>query len=152
MNARLAAECRDLKPGIVGERSKPEAFAAATAFSRALPVKARLGLIRLRQAELARRHDLDAVGRNEIGDLAHLALVVAGDDEARAGAQTRRHQATVSFCSCTSSAMPRRASSISASNCSWLKASCSAVPCTSTMPPEPVITKLASACAVESSA
>ena len=61
-------------------------------------------------------------------------------------------QATVSFCNCTSSAMPRLASAMSWSNCAWLKASCSAVPCTSTMPPDPVMTKFASACASKSSA
>ena len=43
--------------------------------------------------------------------------------------------------------MPFLASAISWSKLSWLNGTVSAVPCTSTMPPEPVITKLASASA-----
>ena len=45
-------------------------------------------------------------------------------------------QATVSFCSSTSSPMPLRASTISSSKRSWLNGAFSAVPCTSTMPPD----------------
>ncbi len=55
--------------------------------------------------------------------------------------------ATVSFCSSTSSAMPFLARAIGWSKLSWLKATVSAVPCTSTMPPAPVMTKFRSASA-----
>ena len=79
---------------------RPEARAAATAFSARILGEAVAGLLGLRQPELACGHRLDAVRREQIGDLAHLAFIVAGDDEARAPPQRDAHQATVSFCSC----------------------------------------------------
>jgi hypothetical protein len=63
----------------------------------------------------------------------------------------RRRQASASFCRSTRRATPRRARRSIASSSSSEKGAPSAVPCTSTRPPLPVMTKLASVCAVESS-
>ena len=59
---------------------------------------------------------------------------------------------TAIFCRSTSFATPLRASARRVSNCSSLNGSFSAVPCTSTIRPSPVITKFASVSASESSA
>ena len=61
------------------------------------------------------------------------------------------HQAIAAFCFATSSPMPLRASARSSASVSSEKGSPSAVPWISTMPPDPVMTKLASVPAEESS-
>ncbi len=58
---------------------------------------------------------------------------------------------TASFCRSTSRPMPARASARRLAKSSSLKGVRSAVPWISTMPPEPVMTKLASVSAAESS-
>src|SRR6185312_4183029 len=112
----------------------------------------RAGLGRRRQAEVGHRHDLDAERRQHGADLFGLAAVVRGDDQLRRG-EAARHQLfpIASRCSRVSSVTPFLASSMSSMNCGSLNGSFSAVPCTSTMPPLPVSTKLASASALESS-
>src|SRR5262245_66400341 len=102
----------------------------------------------LRRGEvLGVEHGLENAGRDHAtqpsGDRASFPLLSKGRGRA---------YATVSFCSWTNSAMPFLASAISWSKPSCEKATVAAVPCTSTIPPEPVITKLASASALESSA
>ena len=63
----------------------------------------------------------------------------------------RAHQAMACFCMSTSSPMPFLASARSSPSVASEKGSPSAVPWISTMPPDPVITKLASVPAEESS-
>src|SRR5690606_11327859 len=60
-------------------------------------------------------------------------------------------QAIACFCMATRSAMPARASAIRLETSSSVNGLPSAVPWISTMPPEPVMTKLASVSAAESS-
>src|SRR5262249_56095360 len=63
-----------------------------------------------------------------------------------------RAHITASFCKSTSFITPFRASASRLRNCSSVKGIFSAVPCTSTIRPAPVMTKLASVSASESSA
>ena len=119
------------------------------------------------QAELAGRHRLDAERRQQLPHLAQLAGIVGGDDDL-AGQLTMHGcilgeecsgvldggsaQATVFFCRSTSCATPALARRRRLRNSSSENGLPSAVPWTSTMPPEPVMTKLASVSAAESSA
>src|SRR5581483_12289446 len=105
--------------------------------------KSRAGLFGLGQVQLGRRHRLDAVAREQLAHLGKLALVVGGDDEASGDLPGHAH-ITASFCRSTSLVMPLRARPMSAINWSSLNATFSAVACTSTMLPLPVITKFAS--------
>src|ERR1700761_8587027 len=90
----------------------------------------------------------DAVGAEERLDLAHLAGIVAGDDQHTA---PRQSHASACFCNSTSSPMPLRARRSNCASSSSLNGAPSAVPWISTKPPAPVSTKFASVSAVESS-
>src|SRR5689334_16524215 len=103
------------------------------------------------QPEFARRNGLDAERSQKLLHLAQFASVVGGDDDL-AGERAVRAHATAFFWRSTSWATPALASRSRLRNSSSEKGLPSAVPCTSTMPPEPVITKLASVSAAESSA
>src|SRR6185437_734304 len=118
-------------------------------------LEARACLLGLGQSERAGADDVDAERLQEIADLWELSRIVRGDDQASAGeAPSHRSQPSprAARCRVTSWAMPRRASASISAKRSSAKGSASAVACTSTMPPRPVRTKLASASAVESSA
>ena len=114
-------------------------------------------------AELACRNRLDAVRRQQFAHLGELARVVGRDHELACDSAVHvpliyasysviPNHATAIFCKSTSRATPLRASAISARNSSCENGVFSAVPCTSMMRPSPVITKLASVSASESSA
>ena len=108
-----------------------------------------LGHRRLRQAEVPGGHRLHTKGAQKITDLPHLAHIMGRDDQF-AGREAP-HQMTA-FCAATSSPMPFLASVIISANCASEKGEPSALPCSSTKPPEPVITKFASVPASLSSA
>ncbi len=92
----------------------PDRLAAAYGLELGILGEALAGLLRLGQSEARGRDAVDAERREQLGELSHLALVMARDDELVAALELKScHQATVSFCSATSSAMPRRASAIS---------------------------------------
>ena len=138
MDAWLAAKRLDLKPGIVGERRQARGSRRGVRLQSGILDEALAGLLRLRQPELARRHRLDAEWREQIGDLAHLAFIVAGDDEARASTQRDAHLGDgelLQLHELGDAALGERHQL--RRTAPRLKARCSAVPCTSTMPPEP---------------
>ena len=60
----------------------PEALAAAARLESGVLVEGRAGLLGLGQAETAGRDAVDAERREQLAELSHLALVVAGDDDA----------------------------------------------------------------------
>ncbi len=110
----------------------------------------RAGLVRLGQVQLAGRDRLDAEGGQQLAHLAQLAGIVGRDHDPPG--EEAAHQAIACFWSATSSATPALASRRRLRNSSSENGFTSAVPCTSTMPPLPVMTKLASVSAPESSA
>ena len=113
MDAGRAVKRSDLKPGIVGDSQHAGRLRRCDGLEFGVLGEGLAGLLRLGKAKAARRDARNAEGREQFGKLSHLALVVAGDDDPVAALQLSRHQATVSFCSATSSAMPRRASVMS---------------------------------------
>ena len=80
---------RPTRPESSASAGRPVAAAAARAFSSALPMKVVSVSSGSGRSELGRRDHLDAVGRQQLGDLARLAGIVAGDDELRAGEAAR---------------------------------------------------------------
>ena len=113
----------------------------------------RAGFIRLGQAEIAGRHQVEIERGEQVAKLGELALVVGGKHQPVAGMEPEgRHQGVSAFaCSAVRSPMPRSAKPISWSSSARVKGACSAVPWISTKRPEPVMTKLASVSASESS-
>ncbi len=120
------------------------------------------GFVGFAEAEFAGRNRLDAVRRQQFAHLGELAGIVGRDHEL-AGDSTMLvsvyasptalvNHATAIFCKSTSRPTPLRASAIKAKNSSCENGVFSAVPCTSMMRPSPVMTKLASVSASESSA
>ena len=137
------------------------AFAAGDRLDPCIGAKAVAGFVGLAEAKLARRDRLDAVRRQQFAHLGKFAGIVGRDhelacDSAMHGFQSislrEPDHATAIFCKSTSRATPLRASAISARNSSCENGVFSAVPCTSMMRPSPVMTKLASVSASESSA
>src|SRR5262249_43295076 len=116
--------------------------------------EARAGFLGLGEAKLARRDSVDAIGREQVAHLAQLARIMGRDDQPALKASMRRLAVhiTAIFCRSISFATPFLASASRPRNCSSVNGVFSAVPCTSTMRPDPVITKLASVSASESSA
>src|SRR5699024_4140299 len=109
-----------------------------------------LGLGRHRQAQIAGRDGLDTEGAQQHPDLAHLAGVVAGDDQPPAG-KAPAH-ASALCCASTSSMAPLRARRIMPRNSSSEKTEPPPAHRSSTRPPLPVITKFPSVPASLSSA
>ena len=92
----------------------PDAFAAATALSRRILDEARAGFFRLRQAELAAETPRCRNGASSSAISRTLPSLWLAIDEPHAALERQPpSQATVSFCSATSSAMPWRASGMS---------------------------------------
>src|SRR5262249_5238846 len=110
---------------------------------------------RFGEIELARGDSVDAEGLQQFAHFAQLARVVGGDDDPARELPVRGNVAahiTASFCRSTSLPMPLRASPSRVASCSSLNRVFSAVACTSISRPSPVMTKLASVSASESSA
>ena len=74
-------------PELSASGRQPRGSCRSHSLQRCVLGEASAGLLRLRQPELACGHRLDAEWREQIGDLAHLAFIVTGDDEARASPQ-----------------------------------------------------------------
>ena len=140
-----AVERVDLEPGVVGDRGEPVAAAMASAFRRALPTRSGASST-TSGTSVGPRPQLDHATEDR-RDLRELARVRRGRHHDRSPLIVRRRAAaaaataTISRCSSTISAMPaggevehrvelRRG----------VNASCSAVPCTSTRRPSPLIT------------
>ena len=84
IDAGRAAQCIDHEAAVVGERGLSRCAGGGERLQLRIAAKAVLGLLGFGEAEVARRDRLDAIFAEQRGDLAHLAGIVAGDDE-RAG-------------------------------------------------------------------
>ena len=146
IDAGVAAQRRHDEPRIVAERDEAARVRAGLGLQRGIGLERVAGLVGLGEAELGGAHRRDAQRREQRRDLAHLALIVAGDQ------QPLDHRPSAVRCWRASSAMPARASSIMRANSSSPNGAPSAVAWISTMPPVPVMTKFASVSAFESSA
>src|SRR4030095_6831587 len=115
-------------------------------------------LVRFGDPELGLRDHLDTERRQQPAKLAQLALVVRREHEARDAHPAARRPgapqlaANAARCAAISSRMPRSASVTSPSLSPRVKGVPSAVPCSSTKPPAPVITTFMSVSQPESSA
>src|SRR5687768_13877275 len=114
MHARLAAERRDADPGVVGERRHAGRAARVPRLGERVFDEGRVRLFGLGDAELRLRNDLEAERLEHLPELAELARIAGGDDQAF---QDR----SAAFCAATSSRMPLSASAIMASSSRRLK-------------------------------
>src|SRR6266446_5234363 len=165
MDAGRAVERLDREARIVRERGESRRHRGELGLDACVLAKARARFGRLIEMKFAGRDRLDSVRREQLAHLGELARIVGCDDEPARDrpphafpcgacwilAAAAHAHITAIFCSSTSLAMPWRASASSAANCSSLKGIFSAVACTSTRRPSPVMTKLASVSASESS-
>src|SRR6185437_16643839 len=149
MNAGIAAKRIDHQTGVVGESRLAGDLGSGNRLDARIGGKSLSGFIRLGEPKLAGRLHGDAERRQQFAHFGQLARIVRGNDDSAGELSTH---VTASFCKPTSFWMPLRASASSTSNCSSLKGSFSAVAWISTILPEPVMTKLASVSASESSA
>ena len=141
-----------LRPESSASAGRPLARVAASAFkvafsSNVVPVSSGAGRPRSAADTISTPKP-----RQHGPDLASLATIVGGHNQLGPDEAARHYDLPIARrCRRVSSPMPFLASSSSATNSGSLNGLSSAVPWTSTMPPEPVSTKLASACALESS-
>src|SRR4051812_46129064 len=153
IDAGCAVERVDHEAGIIGEGRKLRGLRRGDRLDRGVGAKARSGLLGFVEAKLAGRYRFDTMRRQQFAHLGKLAGIVGRDDEFAGDLPMHANaQATASFCRSTSRATPFFASAISARNSLSENGVFSAVPCTSMMRPSPVMTKLASVSASESSA
>jgi len=82
IDARRAIERLDAKPGIVGKRHEPRAARGGSSLQDGVVAKGRPCLLGLIETERGGAERLDAEGAEQFFDLAQLAGVVGGDDEA----------------------------------------------------------------------
>ena len=150
IDARRAVQRVDAKPGIVGEGGESRGLRRRPRLQQRIAAKRRLGLLRLGQAEFAGAHRVDAVRPEQLPQLPQLAGIVRGDDQPPL--DFARAHARAAFCKATRSATPFCAKPSSDCSSCGENTATSAVAWISTRPPAPVMTKLASVCAVESSA
>jgi len=113
VNAGRTAKGRHLEPRIVGEREHARGCRGGARLESGVLLERVAGLFRFGQTETTGGDASDAERREQFAELPDLALVVAGNDDPVTALEPKRHQATVSFCSATSSAMPPRASAMS---------------------------------------
>src|SRR4029077_5491210 len=149
MNAGIAIERVDHQAGIVGKGHRATGARRGDSFDACVGGERLAGLFWLGQTEFGRRLRGDAVRREQLAHFLQLAGVVGGDHHRPC--EFFAHMTAI-FCRLTSFSIPLRARPSNAANWSSLKGIFSAVAWISTMLPEPVMTKLASVSASESSA
>src|SRR5262245_54410680 len=152
MDAGRAAERIDGHAGVVGKGGQSRCLRCRLRLDLRVVAETRAGFLGFAKPKLAGGHGLDATGREQLAHFLELAGIVGRDDDAARKLSTRRAHITASFCRSTSLPMPFFASASSVRSCSSVNGIFSAVPCTSTIRLPPVITKLASVSASESSA
>src|SRR5947209_5675748 len=143
-HARRPAERGGLDARVVGNREPPRRGGGGARLAEGVLGE---GLAVLGREHHARRQRVHVVGREQGGELPQLVVVAGGEDEPH----QRAAASTAAAWTARSSSMPAAASSSSSSRCARCSGVRSAVACTSTSPPSPVITTLASTSAVESS-
>src|SRR5262245_41711792 len=148
-NAGIAIERVDHQAGIVRKGHCATGTCRSDSFDACVGGERLAGLFGLGQTEFARRLRGDAVRREQLAHFLQLARIVGGDHHRTC--EFCAHMTAI-FCRFTSFSMPLRARPSNAANWSSLNGIFSAVAWISTMLPEPVMTKLASVSASESSA
>ena len=151
-DAGPVAERLDAQAAVVGERGQAGKIGGGAGLQIGIVDEGGADLVRLGQVQLGGGDRLDAIGAEQVADLAHLAFIVAGDDQlagTEAGALTGR-----SPCPAPAkiSAQPIRARRSRRSSPSSSKHSPSAVIWVSISLPSSVRTKLPSQPAALSSA
>jgi hypothetical protein len=81
MDARPALERVDAQPAVVGQGGQAGEVRRLARLEVGIVGEGRADLLGLGQIELRRGQRLDAVRAEQLGDLAHLSLIVAGDDQ-----------------------------------------------------------------------
>src|SRR5581483_4424406 len=157
LDPRRSLKRVDHQTRIVGKRGQFRRIGRRRRLDPGIRCKTVAGFFRLGETKLASRYCADAMRREQLAHLGELAWIMRGDHELAGDATMLGHGGlpnypTAIFCRSTSFVTPFFASAISARNSSWEKGVFSAVPCTSMMRPSPVMTKLASVSADESSA
>ena len=159
MNAGLAIERIDDQSGIVGERGLSTRSGSGQRLDACIRAEGFPGFFRLGQRKFRSRLRAHALRREQLAHFLKLAWIVGSDHHGSGkfsghdgSKDDARAYATANFCKPTSFSMPLRASASNAANWSSLKGIFSAVAWISTILPAPVMTKLASVSASESSA
>src|SRR6185295_5929561 len=137
-DARRAAERIDAQPRVVGDRRRVGGARRVARLRERVLDEGRMRLVGLGDAELALRDELDRQRREERGELGELGAVVRREDEPHVALASGA--ASAARCIATSSPMPLVASASSASISRRENVAPSAVPCSSTKPPAPVMT------------
>src|SRR5215831_4493176 len=151
MHARPSVQRANADARVVRERGQAGAPARVTRLGEGVLDERSVGLLGLRDFQGRLRDDLDPERTEQGLELAQLAWIGRREDQLLHRRAPAWVSASAAFCLATSSAMPRWASAISACISPAEKGAPSAVPCTSTKPPEPVITTFMSVSQWESS-
>src|SRR5260221_6505718 len=167
MHAGLAVQHFHANSRIVGERRQPRAAARVARLGERVLDEGAVRFFGIAHPEARLRNDLHSERREQRFELAELPGIGGGEHESfhaciltgeasdpttQIRSPRNQESPSAAFCLAMSSAIPRFASASSASNCAAEKGAPSAVPCTSTKPPEPVITTFMSVSHCESSA
>ena len=155
LHSRRAAECPHAQAGIIGQRRQVGVCARVPRLGERVLDKRRVRLVGVGDGEFRLRDQVDGKRRQQPAEFAQLAFVAAREDEAR-----DRHPACprqdasliADRCAAISARIPRSASVTSASISSRENGDPSAVPWSSTNPPDSVITTFMSVSQPESSA
>src|SRR5699024_10317612 len=158
-DARCPAEDVDGEAGVVGEGDEPGLLGHGARFEERILSEGDPGFFHVGQVEINRGDDLlrGQDPREDGAELREFSLVLGGEDEFRAhtilpGVSFRvTGWARARRCLAVRSVMPSAARVSSASSSARAKGTPSAVPCTSTNPPLPVITMFMSVSARTSS-
>ena len=116
-DAGLAAQRLDAQSAVVGERGQAGQIGGGARLQLGIGDEGGAGLLGLGQVELGGRDRFDAVGAEQIADLADLARIVAGDDQLAGGELADRLRSgpsplivrRPSACAAKMSAQPMRA-------------------------------------------
>src|SRR5262249_54315897 len=149
VDARPPIERTHADARVVGERRQPGAAARVARLRERVLDERRVGLLGVGDLESRLRNNLDPERAQQGLEFAQLPRIRGGEHELLHGAKATP---SARFCRATSSAMPRCASATSDRIWASEKGSPSAVPCTSTNAPAPVMTTFMSVSQRESSA
>ena len=86
----------DLEAAVVGQRRKARRLCGGLRLDTCIFGEGRAGLVRFRQAQCARRGQIEPERFQQFAQFTKLAVIVGGDDEPRAGQKQVRH-VTASF-------------------------------------------------------
>ena len=81
VDARRAGQRRHAQPRIIRQRRQAAGVGGGAGFQQRVAFEGEFGFFRLRQTQFARAFHIEAEGRNKLGDLAQLALVVRSQNQ-----------------------------------------------------------------------